>query len=175
MAWRQTGDKPLPEPLLLSSLTHICGTRGKWVNIATWSWLLRRQSSPWSGDLGVDSTGHWTWLISVTFTECCMTLSMTLSLLCDLDLHVCPSQCGHYVHVWACHVCGSVCGFYWYSGQVCIDYSRFYVSYLSIKSQQRAGMCVLIMSSHGLNIGWLQYTWSIIADNTSSVFSIEFN
>ena len=29
MAWRRTGDEPLPEPMLPSSLTHICGTRGR--------------------------------------------------------------------------------------------------------------------------------------------------
>ena len=31
MAWRQTGDKPLPEQWWPSSLTHICDTRGRWV------------------------------------------------------------------------------------------------------------------------------------------------
>ena len=31
MAWRRTGDKPLPETMLTSSLTHIYGTRGRWV------------------------------------------------------------------------------------------------------------------------------------------------
>ena len=32
MAWHRTGNKPLPEPMLLSSLTHVCGSRGGWVN-----------------------------------------------------------------------------------------------------------------------------------------------
>ena len=32
MAWRRIGDKPLSEPMLTGSLTHICGTRGRWVN-----------------------------------------------------------------------------------------------------------------------------------------------
>ena len=31
MAWRRTGDKPLSEPMLPSSQTHICGTRGRWI------------------------------------------------------------------------------------------------------------------------------------------------
>ena len=31
MAWCQTGDKPLPEQMMTSSLTHICGTRGIWI------------------------------------------------------------------------------------------------------------------------------------------------
>ena len=33
MAWRRPGDKPLPEPMLVSLLTHICVTRPQWVNI----------------------------------------------------------------------------------------------------------------------------------------------
>ena len=32
MAWRRPGDKPLTEPVLVSSLTHICVTRPQWVN-----------------------------------------------------------------------------------------------------------------------------------------------
>ena len=34
MAWCQGGDGPLPEPMPLSSVTHICGTRGSWVKMA---------------------------------------------------------------------------------------------------------------------------------------------
>ena len=33
MAWRRIGDKPLSEPILTDSLTHICGTRGRWVKL----------------------------------------------------------------------------------------------------------------------------------------------
>ena len=40
MAWHRTGDKPLPESMVLSSPTHICGTRGRWVNTTTS--LMRR-------------------------------------------------------------------------------------------------------------------------------------
>ena len=32
MDWRQPGDKPLSEPMMLSLLTHICLTRPQWVN-----------------------------------------------------------------------------------------------------------------------------------------------
>ena len=32
MAWRRPGDKPLPEVMLVNSLTHICVTRPQWVN-----------------------------------------------------------------------------------------------------------------------------------------------
>ena len=33
MAWRRPGDKPLPEPIMVSLLTHICVARPQWVNI----------------------------------------------------------------------------------------------------------------------------------------------
>ena len=32
MAWRRPGDKPLSEPMLVGSLTHVCVTRPQWVN-----------------------------------------------------------------------------------------------------------------------------------------------
>ena len=32
MAWCGPGDKPLSEPMMVSSLTHICVTRPQWVN-----------------------------------------------------------------------------------------------------------------------------------------------
>ena len=32
MAWRQSGDKPLSEPMMVSLLMHICVTRPQWVN-----------------------------------------------------------------------------------------------------------------------------------------------
>ena len=31
MTWRRPGDKPLPEPLMFSLLTHICVTRPQWI------------------------------------------------------------------------------------------------------------------------------------------------
>ena len=31
MAWRRPGDKPISEPMLVRSLTHICVTRPQWV------------------------------------------------------------------------------------------------------------------------------------------------
>ena len=33
MAWRRPGDKPLSEPMLVRSLTHICVARPQWVNV----------------------------------------------------------------------------------------------------------------------------------------------
>ena len=35
MAWRRLGDKPLSEPMMVRSLTHICVTRPQWVNDKT--------------------------------------------------------------------------------------------------------------------------------------------
>ena len=35
MAWRRPGDKPLSEPMMVSSLTHICVTRHQWVNFTS--------------------------------------------------------------------------------------------------------------------------------------------
>ena len=32
MAWRRPGDKPLSEPMMVRSLTHICVNRPQWVN-----------------------------------------------------------------------------------------------------------------------------------------------
>ena len=32
MPWRRRGDKPLSEPMMIISLTHICGTRPQWVS-----------------------------------------------------------------------------------------------------------------------------------------------
>ena len=48
MVWRRPGDKPLSEPMLVRSLTHICVTRPQWVKwassekhlIFTWQSLL---------------------------------------------------------------------------------------------------------------------------------------
>ena len=43
MAWRRPGDKPLSEPMMVSSLTHICVTRPQWVkdNIASVLWSVK--------------------------------------------------------------------------------------------------------------------------------------
>ena len=32
MAWHRSGDKPLSEPMMVRSLTHICVTQPQWVN-----------------------------------------------------------------------------------------------------------------------------------------------
>ena len=33
MAWRRPGDKSLSEPMVVISLTHMCGTQPQWVNV----------------------------------------------------------------------------------------------------------------------------------------------
>ena len=45
MAWRRPGDKPLSEPMMIISLTHICVARPQWVN--TWHLKERRYKPPW--------------------------------------------------------------------------------------------------------------------------------
>ena len=40
MAWRRPGDKPLSEPMMVSSLTHICITRPPWVNNISFSFSI---------------------------------------------------------------------------------------------------------------------------------------
>ena len=40
MAWRRPGDKPLSEPMMVRSLTHICVTRPQWVKWIAETWLL---------------------------------------------------------------------------------------------------------------------------------------
>ena len=43
MAWRRPGDKPLSEPMLVSSLMHICVTRPQWVK---WTWSIYVNEPP---------------------------------------------------------------------------------------------------------------------------------
>ena len=43
MAWRRLGDKPLSEPMMVSSLTHICLARPQWLKSSWWlAWLMGR-------------------------------------------------------------------------------------------------------------------------------------
>ena len=42
MAWRQPGDKPLFEPMMVNLVTHVCVTRPQWVNkVSPSSWGVR--------------------------------------------------------------------------------------------------------------------------------------
>ena len=46
MGWHRPGDKPFSEPMMISSLTHICVIRPQWVNT-----LRRAHSGHLAGDL----------------------------------------------------------------------------------------------------------------------------
>ena len=43
MAWRQPGDKPLSEPVVVSLLPHICITQPQWFNWLTNRWVNARK------------------------------------------------------------------------------------------------------------------------------------
>ena len=44
MAWCRPGDKPLSEPMLVRSMTHICVTRPQWVKCITWTMFAYHKS-----------------------------------------------------------------------------------------------------------------------------------
>ena len=46
MAWRQPGDKPLSEPMMVRLLTHICVTRPQWVNLKVC--IRQKQMQTWN-------------------------------------------------------------------------------------------------------------------------------
>ena len=64
MAWRRPGDKPLSEPMMVRSLTHICVTRPQWVNLL------------WSRDtIGLQRSGStlaqvMAWCCQATINQC---------------------------------------------------------------------------------------------------------
>ena len=55
MAWRRPGDKPLSEPMLVRSLTHICVTRRQWVKVRLileiWQWIIPEHGNVWENSL----------------------------------------------------------------------------------------------------------------------------
>ena len=61
MAWCKPGDKPLSEPMMVWSLTHICVTRPQWVNhIVEYSQVF--QHSQWfhyTFEQSISYIGHW--------------------------------------------------------------------------------------------------------------------
>ena len=66
IAWHQIGDKPLSAPMLTrftDSLTHICSTRGRWVN----EWLCWNQHLKMSADIL-----HYTTCLELT--HCCLVM-----------------------------------------------------------------------------------------------------
>ena len=59
MAWHQSGDKPLSEPMVVSLLTHICVTRPEWVNRYQKCIVLCLIMAKGYNELGLLSV-HWT-------------------------------------------------------------------------------------------------------------------
>ena len=62
MAWRRPGDKPLSEPMVVNSPTHICVTRPQWVKIS------------WTSEKDIWANGNWwsfkanlLWLLLLTW------------------------------------------------------------------------------------------------------------
>ena len=61
MAWRREGNKPLSEPMMVSSPTHICVTRPQWVKLSLTSQLFHQfnqwQTWPccWDGSMDKSS------------------------------------------------------------------------------------------------------------------------
>ena len=52
MAWHRSGDKPLPEPMMVSLLTHICVARPQWVypSAAETRWFRESEASTIAAD-----------------------------------------------------------------------------------------------------------------------------
>ena len=50
MAWRQSGDKPLSEPMMVSLLMHICITLPQWIKDMAMSncWILNHNGTHWA-------------------------------------------------------------------------------------------------------------------------------
>ena len=72
MAWRQPGDKPLSEPMMVSLLTHICVTRPQWVKHCNRSKAINRINVDLIVDVVVQ---HWdagakAWVKYKTSAEC---------------------------------------------------------------------------------------------------------
>ena len=63
MAWHRPGDMPLSEPMLVSSLTHICVTQPQWVNdfkyVFMYRVVSRTESSQWETPLLCKDISHW--------------------------------------------------------------------------------------------------------------------
>ena len=71
MAWRRPGGKSLSEPMMVSSLTHICVTRPQWVNnipalVQIMAWRHRPGSKPLSQPMMVNLPTHIRHSVSVS-------------------------------------------------------------------------------------------------------------
>ena len=127
MAWRRPGDKPLSEPMMVSSLTHICVTRPQWVNVMQWfeekrmpfhSMCCRRWLSPVTVDVhqrtgavmtslhetlsalraSCEYTGHG-WIPAQSDTELCCVLCYGMDKILNKQ-----SSCHWFETPWWCDV-----------------------------------------------------------------------
>ena len=84
MAWRRPGDKPLSEPMMVSSTMHKCVTRLQWVNHNTVYCILRANRACYPGGHYTDyypgilsliqiTTGAWSWKFNRLQRLKCMT------------------------------------------------------------------------------------------------------
>ena len=100
MAWRRRGDKPVSEPIMVSSLTHICVTRPQWVNssflvltettilyssLQFW-WCVWHQivTKPWSKlkPFMLPLRSHWTGLCG--YWKCMLLYGKTKVIVCNV-------------------------------------------------------------------------------------------
>ena len=76
MAWRQPGNKPLSEPMMVSLLMHICVTRPQWVNK-----ILQKSRGSFIHSLTQCS---WNWFDDwQTLSDNCLTLYTFLCKICE--------------------------------------------------------------------------------------------
>ena len=99
-AWRRPGEKPFSEPMLVSSLTHICVTRPQWVKHGRWKCLLgawRWMCSSCGGNIILNWTRWSAWgFFSTTYIVLILTLWMPplfswctllhLGIVCDSEI-----------------------------------------------------------------------------------------
>ena len=76
MAWRQPGDEPLSEPMIVSILTHICVTRPQWVKKPLLEPILTKTHDLGYLDLVCKTDGFVIWFLIV---DVCPTDSRTTS------------------------------------------------------------------------------------------------
>ena len=106
MAWRRPGDKPLSEPMMIISLTHICVTRPQWVKPQ----LIQNKSDKPNGttyDMGVRVSpgGLVTRGISENIRWTCRA--------CSLNLHSMMTSSNGNIFSVTGHLCGEFSGLRW--------------------------------------------------------------
>ena len=62
MAWRQPGDKPLSEPMMIRLLTHICVTRPQWIKVSQ-NLDSKREQIYANGNNALCKINIWLWMV----------------------------------------------------------------------------------------------------------------